>query len=76
MSFTPAVQSALAPSLSRNSVGLAAQVGFDYELRKDTVFNLDIKKVQIRTDVRSAGNKVGEFRVDPWWIGIGIGRRF
>lgn len=76
VSFTPAVQSALAPSLSRNSIGLAAQIGFDYEFMKDTVFNVDVKKVQIRTDVRSAGTKVGEFKVDPWLIGIGIGRRF
>ena len=36
----------------------------------------DIKKVQIRTDVSSSGSKVGEFKVDPWLIGVGIGRRF
>ncbi len=74
--FTPAVQAALQPTLKKDSFGLAAQVGFDYEFMKNTVFNVDVKKVQIRTDVMSAGKKVGEFKVDPWLIGVGIGRRF
>ena len=76
VSFIPAVQTALQPSLSKNSVGFAVQAGFDYEFLKNTYFNVDVKKVQIRTDVRSAGTKVGTFKVDPWLIGVGIGRRF
>jgi outer membrane protein len=76
VSFNPATQAALSPSLSRSSVGLATQVGFDWTIMKDTVFNIDVKKVQIRTDVMSAGNKVGEFKIDPWLIGVGVGRRF
>lgn len=76
VSFDPAVQSALQPSLSKNSFGLALQVGFDFEFIKNTYFNVDVKKVQIRTDVSSAGTKVGTFKVDPWLIGVGIGRRF
>ena len=74
--FDPAVQTALQPSLSKNSVGLVVQVGFDYEFIKNTYFNVDAKKVQIRTDVSSAGTEVGTFEVDPWLIGVGIGRRF
>jgi len=74
--FDPAVQTALQPSLSKNSFGLALQVGLDYEFMKNTYFNADLKKVQIRTDVSSAGTKVGTFKVDPWLIGVGIGRRF
>lgn len=74
--FDPAVQTALQPSLSKNNVGLAVQVGFDYEVIKNTNFNVDAKKVQIRTDVSSAGTEVGTFKVDPWLIGVGIGRRF
>jgi outer membrane protein len=76
VSFTPAVEAALQPTLSKSSFGLAAQVGFDYEFMRDTVFNVDVKKAQIRTDVMSAGTKVGEFKVDPWLIGVGIGHRF
>ena len=74
--FDPAVQTARQPSLSKNSVGLMVQVGFDYEFIKNTHFNVDAKKVQIRTDVSSAGTEVGTFEVDPWLIGVGIGRRF
>ena len=74
--FDPAVQTALQPSLSKNNVGLVVQVGFDYEFIKNTYFNVDAKKVQIRTDVSSAGTEVGTFEVDPWLIGVGIGRRF
>ena len=74
--FDPAVQTSRQPSLSKNSVGLAVQVGFDYEFIKNTHFNVDAKKVQIRTDVSSAGTEVGTFKVDPWLIGVGIGCRF
>jgi outer membrane protein len=76
VSFTPATQAALHPTLSKNSFGPALQVGFDCELAKNTYFNFDVKKVHIRTDVSSSGTKVGTFKVDPWLIGVGIGRRF
>ena len=76
VSFAPAVVTALHPNLSRNSYGLALQVGADYEISKNTYLNLDVKKVQIRTDVSSSGTKVGEFRVDPLLIGVGVGWRF
>jgi len=74
--FDPAVQTAPQPSLSKNNVGLAVQVGFDCEFIKNTYFNVDAKMVKIRTDVSSAGTEVGTFEVDPWLIGVGIGRRF
>jgi len=74
--FDPSVQASLQPTLSKNSFGLAVQAGFDYEVARNVYLNVDVKKVQIRTDVSSAGTKVGTFKVDPWLIGIGIGRRF
>jgi len=74
--FDAATEAALHPSLSKSSFGAAVQVGLDYDLTANTVLNLDIKKVQIRADVKSSGSKVGEFKVDPWLIGVGIGYRF
>lgn len=74
--FDAATQAALSPSISKDSFGLAVQAGLDYEIAKNTYLNVDVKKVQIRTDVKSAGAKVGEFRVDPLLVGVGIGRRF
>lgn len=76
VSFAPAVEAALQPSLQKNSFGLALQVGFDYRIEKNVYLNLDVKKVQISTDVRSAGAKVGTFKVDPWLAGVGVGWRF
>lgn len=74
--FNPAVQAALQPSLEKDSVGLAAQVGFDIAIAKNLSLNVDLKKVQIRTDVKSAGAKVGEFKIDPVLFGLGLGWRF
>lgn len=63
-------------SLDHNSVGLAAQVGADFPLGGGWMFNVDLKKVQIGTDVKSNGSKIGEFKVDPWLFGLGVGYRF
>lgn len=62
--------------LSRNNYGLALQAGADYEISKNVYLNLDVKKVQIRTDVSLSGVKVGQFKVDPLLVGVGIGWRF
>jgi outer membrane protein len=74
--FEPAVEEALHPSIKKDSVGWAVQAGMDYALTKDVSFNIDVKKVQIETDIRSAGNKVGEFKADPLLVGVGLGYRF
>ncbi|WAC73562.1 outer membrane beta-barrel protein [Roseateles sp. SL47] len=74
--FNSDVQAALEPSIKKNSFGLAAQVGVDVMLDKQWSLNFDIKKVQIRTKVSSAGTEVGKFKVDPLLIGVGVGYRF
>lgn len=74
--FEPAVEAALDPSIEKDSFGLALQAGFDYALGGNTYLNVDVKKLRIRTDVKSAGTKVGEFKVDPWLFGVGVGWRF
>lgn len=74
--FNSDVQAALEPSIKQNSFGLAAQVGMDVMVNKQWSVNFDIKKVQIRTKVSSAGTEVGKFKVDPLLIGVGVGYRF
>lgn len=74
--FIPAVQSALSPSVGGSSFGLALGAGVDVPLGSGWLFNVDVKKVQIRTDIKSSGSKVGEFKVDPLLISVGVGRRF
>ncbi|MCI1190638.1 outer membrane beta-barrel protein [Calidifontimicrobium sp. SYSU G02091] len=74
--FDPAVEAALDPSLKRDSFGLAIGAGVDVPLGGGWLFNVDVKKVQIKTDVSSFGTKVGTFKIDPLLVGIGIGNRF
>jgi len=62
--------------LENDSYGYALQAGVDFKIDKNWSVNLDVKKVQIRADVTSAGAKVTEVKVDPLLIGVGIGYRF
>ena len=40
------------------------------------VFNVDVKKVFIRTDIHVAGTKIDTFKVNPVWVGVGLGGTF
>jgi outer membrane protein len=62
--------------IDKNSVGAAVQVGADFQLSPQLSLNVDLKKVQIRTDVSAGGARAGEFRIDPLLFGVGLGWRF
>jgi len=62
--------------IKRNSYGLALQVGTDIPLTKNVSLNIDVKKVQIRTDVSAGGADLGKFKIDPLLVGVGVGWRF
>ena len=62
--------------LEHSSVGLALQAGVDYRIDKNWSVNLDVKKVQIGSDVLVAGAKASAVKVDPLMIGVGLGYRF
>jgi outer membrane protein len=47
----------------------------DFKLDKNWSLNLDVKKVQIRSDVLG-GAKISAVKVDPWLVGVGVGYRF
>lgn len=69
--------SAIPLDLGRNRFGLAAQVGVDVPVGGGWLLNLDVKKVQLSTDVKiKGGAKIGEFTVDPLLVSIGVGKRF
>ena len=74
--FDSDVVALLNPTVKHNSFGLALQAGVDIPLAKNLYLNVDVKKVQIRTDVSSYGTKVGKFKVDPVLVGVGLGWRF
>lgn len=62
--------------LEHDSFGLALQAGVDFKLDKNWSINLDVKKVQIRSDVYISGARASEVKVDPLLIGVGVGYRF
>jgi outer membrane protein len=61
-----------------NSWGVAGQVGFDYLFNGCWFFNFDAKYIQLDTKATLKGTVAGHVNVDidPWVIGIGIGRKF
>ena len=65
-----------AGSLEHDSWGLALQAGVDYALDRHWSLNLDVKKVQIRSDVMISGAKASAVKIDPLLVGVGVGYRF
>lgn len=62
--------------IDHSSWGFSIGAGVDVPIAKNMVLNFDVKKVQIRTDVKAGGATLGEFKVDPLLVGVGIGWRF
>jgi outer membrane protein len=62
-----------------SSWGLSAQVGVDYALDRNWFINLDAKYIRMDTTAElDSGGVVREVDVDidPWFLSIGVGRRF
>ncbi len=76
VNFNAATVTALNPSIDKNSFGLALQVGVDVPVGGGWLLNLDVKKVQIKTDVFAGTAKAGTFKVDPTLFSVGVGKRF
>ncbi|URI10445.1 outer membrane beta-barrel protein [Aquincola tertiaricarbonis] len=62
--------------IDRSSWGLALGAGVDVPVGNGWLVNVDVKKVQIRTDVSAAGSNLGSFKVDPLLVSVGFGKRF
>lgn len=65
-------------SVERSSVGYAAQVGADYMLTKNWGINLDVKYLQIETDVivNSSNASAGTLKLSPIATSVGITYKF
>jgi outer membrane protein len=59
-------------SVDKYSVGYAAQVGADYMIDKHWGVNLDVKYLQIGTNVSG----IGELRLNPVTAGVGVTYKF
>lgn len=69
--------------IDSDSWGLVAQAGFDINLKDGWLINADVKYIQMDTDVKMKGavtggawTKIDSLDINPWVVGIGIGKRF
>lgn len=62
-----------AVSVDKYSVGYAAQVGVDYMIDKHWGVNLDVKYLQIDTNVQP---NLGELKLNPVTAGVGVTYKF
>lgn len=65
-----------AARLEHDSIGGALQAGVDVRLDGKWSLNVDVKKVQLRSDLDIAGVRASRLEVDPVLIGVGLGYRF
>lgn len=63
-------------SIKKNSFGLAAQVGADVMLNDTYFLNVDVKYIGVKTKASLGGTSLGTLKVNPWVVGIGVGRKF
>jgi outer membrane protein len=75
--FTPKVDILNgAGRLEHDSIGAALQAGADFRIDSKWSVNLDVKKVQIRSDVEISGARASRLKIDPVLLGVGVGYRF
>ena len=63
-------------NINSHSWGAAIQAGVDFPIDKNLSFNIDVKKVNIKTDVFVGGVNAGVLKVNPTLFGVGLGYRF
>jgi outer membrane protein len=65
-------------SVEKSSIGYAAQIGADYMLTKNWGINLDVKYLQIETDVivNSTGASAGVLKLSPIATSVGVTYKF
>ena len=65
-----------------DSFGLAAQLGGDWAISDNWLFNLDVRWINIESDVTVEGpdfdgaEQIGKVKVDPWMYAVNLGYRF
>ena len=60
-----------------NEFSLALQAGVDFAIDENWIFNVDVKKLFLGTDVSINGGAItADVDIDPWIFGAGIGYRF
>lgn len=78
---TDSLNAVLGPTAAKldSAFGLAGQVGVDVDIDKNWYVNFDAKYVRMDTTLTldSSGTiRTTDIDINPWFIGIGLGRRF
>ncbi|MFC0283602.1 OmpW family protein [Camelimonas abortus] len=61
----------------KDSFGFALQAGLDYMIDEHWGFNVDVKKIFLKTDVKlDHGVVYGKVHLDPWLVSTGVTYRF
>jgi len=59
-----------------SSLGLAGQVGADWNLNDNWLLNLDVRYISIETDAQVNGTELGEVDITPWVVSLNVGYKF
>ncbi len=59
-----------------DSFGIAAQLGFDYDINENMFFNVDARWINIETDAEVDGAALETVEIDPMVYSLTIGWRF
>lgn len=59
-----------------DSFGLAAQAGVDFKLGGPWLVGVDVRYIDIDSDVKLDGTKIGTAHIDPITYGVTVGYRF
>ncbi|BFI96098.1 MAG: outer membrane beta-barrel protein [Rhodanobacter sp.] len=59
-----------------DSWGAAAHAGLDIALSPRWLLTADVRWIDIKSDIRVNGAKVGTAKIDPWVYGLSFGYRF
>lgn len=59
-----------------NSWGVAAHAGFDVKLNPKWILTADLRWIDIESDVKVNGTKVGNAKINPLVYGVSLGYRF
>ncbi|RMH92828.1 OmpW family protein [Lysobacter pythonis] len=56
--------------------GAIGTIGADFNITDRVFTRAEARYMQGKSDVKMAGQKVGEAKLDPWVVGVGVGARF
>ncbi|KEO61492.1 OmpW/AlkL family protein [Thioclava indica] len=59
-----------------DSWGLALHAGVDYKVSEHGALRADVRWIDINSDVKLDGAKIGEVEIDPWVVGVAYVYKF